>query len=129
MPFTVEQMDHVEVFVRDRDAAASWYERVLGLREVRRWDSGPVMIGTGVTMLALFTARRAGPDNAADDSQPSLRWRRVAWLVAQKDFVSAQDHLRSCGVAFEGPIDHDGPLSIYFPDPDGNPLEITCYPT
>jgi catechol-2,3-dioxygenase len=41
---------------------------------------------------------------------------------------TAQRHPRERRVAFTGPIDHDGPLSIYFADPDGNPLEITCYP-
>jgi catechol 2,3-dioxygenase-like lactoylglutathione lyase family enzyme len=128
MSFSVEQMDHVEVFVRDREAAAGWYERVLGLREVRRWDPGPVMIGGGATMIALFKARHDGDDNSDDNTQPPLRWRRVAWLVAPDEFDSAQAHLRSCGVAYEGPIDHDGPFSIYFSDIDGNPLEITCYP-
>ena len=38
MPFEIEQLDHVEVFVRDIDAAASWYDRVFGLKVVRRWD-------------------------------------------------------------------------------------------
>ena len=41
---------------------------------------------------------------------------------------AAQDHLQQQGVPFKGPIEHDGPLSIYFNDPDGHPLEITCYP-
>ena len=30
---------------------------------------------------------------------------------------------------FRGPIDHDTAWSIYFSDPDGNPLEITTYAT
>lgn len=38
MPFAVEEIDHVEVFVRDIEAAARWYSEVLGLREIARGD-------------------------------------------------------------------------------------------
>ena len=86
------------------------------------------MIGIGGSKIALFQAKRDGPDHGDNDAQPPIRWRRVAWLVASDRFAAAQDHLRACGVTFEGPIDHDGIPSIYFGDPDGNPLEITCYP-
>lgn len=126
--FKIDQLDHVEVFVRDIDAAIAWYDRVFGLKVVRRWDPAPVMISVGDAMIALFKARREGPDNGDGDTQPAIRWRRVAWRVAPEKFEAAQQHLRTCGVEFTGPIDHDGPLSIYFNDPDGNPLEITCYP-
>ncbi len=128
MSYAVDRIDHVEVYVRDVEVAASWYDKVLGLKEVRRWDPGPVMIEAGGTKIALFKAKREGPDNSDDDNQPPIRWRRVAWVVASDRFAGAQDHLRACGVAFDGPIDHGGAVSIYFRDPDGNPLEITCYP-
>jgi len=124
----VDRIDHVEVFVRDIEAAQTWYEKVLGLKEVYRFDPHPVMIGIGGSKIALFKSRRDGPNNSDDDTQPPIRWRCVAWLVASDRFTAAQDHLRACGVAFDGPIDHDGNPSIYFSDPDGNPLEITCYP-
>ena len=126
--FKIDQLDHVEVFVRDIEAAVAWYDRVFGLKVVRRWDPAPVMISAGDAMIALFKARRDGPDNSDGDTQPAIRWRRVAWRVLPETFEAAQEHLRACGIEFEGPIDHDGPLSIYFVDPDGNPLEITCYP-
>ena len=126
--FKLDQLDHVEVFVRDMDAALAWYDQVFGLKVMRRWVPGPVMIGVGGAMIALFQARRDGPDNSDDDKQPAIRWRRVAWRVVPEEFEAAQQHLRACGVGFQGPIDHEGPLSIYFTDPDGNPLEITCYP-
>ena len=59
MPFEIEQLDHVEVFVRDISAAVAWYDRVLGLKVVRRWDPEPVMIGAGGSMLALFKGKRS----------------------------------------------------------------------
>ncbi len=128
MPIEIDELDHVEVFVRDIEAAIAWYDRVLALKVVRRWEPAPVMIGAGGCMIALFKARRDGPDNSDADTQPAIRWQRVAWRVAPEAFEAAQQHLHECRVAFTGPIDHDGPLSIYFTDPDGNPLEITCYP-
>jgi hypothetical protein len=50
--FRVTQLDHVELFVPDRDAAAAWYARTLGLQVVPKYASwaadpqGPLMITT-----------------------------------------------------------------------------------
>lgn len=128
MSFAVNRIDHVEVFVRDLDASIRWYERVLGLREVHRWEPEPIMIGAGDTKLALFKARNdAAPSPAASVPSPR-RWRLVAWLVAPEAFDAAVAHLRAEGVEPEGPVDHGVSKSVYFSDPDGHPLEITCYP-
>ena len=123
MPFSVTQIDHVEVLVRDLAAAARWYGEVLGLAERHRWDPEPVMIGReDGPALALF---QAGEGRPATGEAP--RWHRVAWRTDAPGFAAAQDHLRSLGITFRGPIDHDIAESIYFQDPDGNPLEITHY--
>jgi catechol 2,3-dioxygenase len=122
--FAVEGIDHVEVFVRDLEGAVRWYEDVLGLKKEGRWAE-PVLVGAGGNYLALFKARRSGADNSDDDRQPAIRWRRVAWRTNSHGFTQAQEHLRARGVPFEGPVDHGSSQSIYFTDPDGNPLEIT----
>jgi catechol-2,3-dioxygenase len=51
----------------------------------------------------------------------------VAWLTDAEGFQLAPKHLASLGVHFGGPLDHGQSHSIYFADPDGNPLEITYY--
>ena len=122
MAFAVDSIDHVEVFVRDLEAAAQWYAEVLGLKEVCRWEPEPVMIGAGGTKLALFRA-----DPGAGRTAPGLHWHRVAWRTTRVGFEAAQKHLSRLGIQFRGPIDHNSAWSIYFEDPDGHPLEITYY--
>jgi catechol-2,3-dioxygenase len=122
MPFSVRQIDHVEVFVRDLEASVRWYAEVLGLREVCRFEPHPIMIGIGGTMLALFQARG---ERGANGTSP--HWHLTAWQTDPEGFAAAQEHLRELGVPFRGPVDHDIAWSIYFDDPDGNPLEITYY--
>jgi catechol 2,3-dioxygenase-like lactoylglutathione lyase family enzyme len=124
MSFSVERIDHVEVFVRDLKRSAEWYAQVLGLREVMRWDPEPVMIESGGTKLALFRAE----SGKASHDQAKPHWHRVAWLTDVAGFAVAQEHLKALGIAFRGPVDHGRSQSIYFEDPDRNLLEITCYP-
>lgn len=127
MTFAVDRMDHVEVFVRDIEASVRWYQDVLGLMMMRRWDPEPVMVGANETMIALFKARREGPPSGDDDAQPPIRWHRVAWRTSEAGFEAAQRHLASRKIAFHGPVDHGCARSIYFNDLDGHPLEITYY--
>ena len=128
MAFTVAQIDHVEVFVRDLEKAAKWYLETLGLQEIQRWQPEPIMIGAGSTKLALFKARGDVPKTpGVRQAQPAFRWHRVAWKTDKEGFEQAQAHLNELGVKFGGPVDHQVAWSIYFDDPDGNPLEITYY--
>ena len=120
--FQTTGIDHVEVFVSDIAAAAKWYGNVFGLKEILRWDPEPVMIGIGLNKLALFLANAP-----RTDPREQAHWHRVAWHTDEPGFLAAQQHLKSLKVSFEGPIDHRLSESIYFTDPDGNPLEITYY--
>jgi catechol 2,3-dioxygenase-like lactoylglutathione lyase family enzyme len=126
--FSVSQIDHVEVYVRDLDRALRWYQEALGLTEVRRWEPEPILIGAGDTYLALFQARSGLPDIPGTRAiQPPYRWHRVAWRVTAEGLLEAISHLKSLNIPLRGPIDHTGAVSIYFTDPDGNLLEITTY--
>jgi catechol 2,3-dioxygenase-like lactoylglutathione lyase family enzyme len=122
MSFSVQRIDHVEVFVREIEASARWYGQVLGLKEICRWEPEPVMIGVGETKLALFRA-----EGGAKRQTEGLRWHRVAWHTDAAGFAAAQQHLTALGIPYEGPRNHRTAQSIYFQDPDGHPLEITYY--
>jgi catechol 2,3-dioxygenase-like lactoylglutathione lyase family enzyme len=128
MALQLKAIDHVEVFVRDLEQAKAWYGDVLGLTEVCRWHPEPIMIGVGGTKLALFLAKGGGPMTpGVRQAQPPIRWHRVAFGTDEAGFARAQEHLQEKGIKFRGPVDHRTAWSIYFDDPDGNPLEITYY--
>ena len=125
-------IDHVELLVPDRDEAAAWYETVLGLTRVAstaRWEAdpdGPLMISAdnGATKLALFRG----------DPRPELApggWQRVAFRVEAGEFVACLERARRMELREHGkPLrlnDHTIAFSIYFSDPYGHLLEVTCY--
>ena len=88
-PFHVEQIDHVELHVPDRHEAARWYEQVLGLRIIPKFEfwaedpQGPLMISSdgGNTKLALFTGEVHPPQRG------SGYW-RVAFRVSGQGFLN-----------------------------------------
>jgi len=127
MSFAVDRLDHVEVFVRDIDAAIRWYADVLGLTLLHRWEPEPAMIGEGGTMLALFQSKPRSPAATDMRSREGVGWHRVAWRTTKAGFEAAQRHLTDHGIRFRGPVDHDIAWSIYFNDSDDNHLEITYY--
>jgi len=136
MTFRVEQIDHVELIVSDRHAAAAWYRDVLGLEVVsqyRQWAEdprGPLMIATpkGDTKLALFQGQPLG-------SRESVGFHLVAFRVDADGFLEFLSELpalnlkdsRGRSVTKELVADHENAFSIYFNDPWGNFLEITTY--
>jgi glyoxylase I family protein len=132
----VGPIDHVELFVPDRQEAASWYKRALGLdivEECRHWaenPSGPLMISSddGTTKLALFTGQPQGTRETAG-------FHRVAFAVDARGFVAflerlsalqLQDH-QGRPVHADAVVDHQQAYSIYFADPYGHRLEVTTY--
>lgn len=126
------QLDHVELFVPDRAAAAAWYSRALGLKPVpgtETWAAdpgGPLMISAdgGGTKLALFTGQPQGPQRTAG-------WHRVAFQVTGPGFVVFLKHAEALGLRDRShPLqvsDHGGAISAYFCDPYGHRLEVTTY--
>jgi catechol 2,3-dioxygenase-like lactoylglutathione lyase family enzyme len=130
--FRVAQLDHVELFVPNREAAAAWYARVLGLTPVAgttHWAAdpdGPVMLSSdeGSTMLALFRGEAQGPRTTAG-------YHRVAFRVDGPGFLAfvaglPELHL-SEGEASVRVVDHQTAFSVYFTDPYGHRLEVTTY--
>jgi catechol 2,3-dioxygenase-like lactoylglutathione lyase family enzyme len=133
----IERIDHVVLNVRDVEASAAWYQRVLGME---RTDFAP-----GKPEQALRTALSFGNQKLnlrPFDTEPAA-WPTGANPARGSDdlcFIttSAPDdviaHLRSRAVEIvEGPVRKQGALgpmtSVYCRDPDGSLIEIASYPT
>jgi len=118
----LDRIDHIHVFVSDRDRAERWYREVMGLARVdslQSWAAGggPLTLAdaSGKVHLALFE-RPAKPCRST-----------IALGVSAQSFLAWKDHLSTA--LEQGPElqDHQLSWSMYFSDPDGNPYEITSY--
>ena len=94
--FRVNGIDHVELFVPDRRAAAEWYARVLGFEVMTAYEFwavpafGPLKISPdgGRTKLALFE----GPPAAHAREEVGIR--RIAFGVDCAGFIEFVNRLR-----------------------------------
>ncbi len=133
--FKVRAIDHIEVFVPDREEAADWYGRVLGFERMTRaasWSlhpQGPLMISSddGATKIALFTGEPQGTHDV-------VGLRRLAFVVDGPGFQEFLDRLGDHNLTNRGNVvtatdwvDHSLAVSVYFDDPWGTPLEVTTY--
>ncbi|HLM15331.1 MAG TPA: VOC family protein [Reyranella sp.] len=134
MALTVDALDHIVINVRDVEAAAAWYQRVLGMT---REDFGP---GPGKVRR---TSMKFGQQkiNLRPLSASKEEWFTADHETAGSDDLcfltnaspqAVADHLRACGVAvIEGPSDKRGArgtiVSVYCRDPDGSLIEISSY--
>jgi catechol 2,3-dioxygenase-like lactoylglutathione lyase family enzyme len=130
---TITALDHVVLNVRDVEASAAWYARVLGMSR-RDFQPPQGVARTSMTFGSMMlNLRPADMDKVA--------WFTGAEAVAGSDDLcfltqsSPQDvvrHLESCGVPVEvGPVPRRGArgsmTSVYCRDPDGNLVEIARY--
>ncbi|MEL6683623.1 MAG: VOC family protein [Pseudomonadota bacterium] len=133
MSLHIAGIDHVHIEVADRDAAAAWYDRVLGLQRhagLATWADdpmGPLILSTpeGTPVLSLF----------ARACRPSARDATIAYRVSGAGFLAFLDDLADLqltdanghSVSRADVVDHDLSWSIYFCDPDDNRIEVTTY--
>ena len=120
----LRRLDHVSLNVSDRPRSIAWYRDVLGLeqRGIPRRDDWPVFMGDFGACVALFQAQVESPDRAPE----STGLCHVAFTLGRDDLAAAQERLREHGVEFRFE-DHQNAHSVYFPDPDGNVIELTTY--
>ena len=130
MALTVDALDHLVINVRDVEAAAAWYQRVLGMTR-EDFDPGPgkvrrtsVKFGRQKINLRPLSASKeewftADHERAGSDD--------LCFLTSASPQAVA-DHLVAI---IEGPSDKRGArgtiVSVYCRDPDGSLIEISSY--
>jgi len=130
--FSIEGIDHIEIFVKDRTKASKWYEEIFGLeiiKELEFWsenNGGPLFVGdlNNNIKIALFKGSKHNDGSI----------NRMAFRASGRNFVDFISSLDDMELFFKKNkvtrgdiVDHDISYSIYFEDPDGNKLELTCY--
>ena len=132
MSFSVDSIDHIVLNVKDAEASAAWYARVLGLRRVAFSSS------TGLRVALQLGNQKINLRPAAADT--------VVWytgtgttpgsadicFVTKSSPEAVKDYWISQGVSIvDGPVERTGALgsmtSVYCRDLDGNLIEVATY--
>lgn len=117
------QITHVGIFVRDLDTMIEFYTRILGLILT---DRGPYYRGGEICFLSrshkehhqvVFATGR--PDGAATTIN------QISFFVEDLETLRKYHAmLLEEGIQGLDPINHGNAWSLYFPDPEGNRLEL-----
>lgn len=116
---------HIALNVRDLDQAERFYTDVLGFPVTHRFHKGlrHLMMDTGNAMIALF-------EDADLDTAPAWKvlgedgYMHLAFGAPKDQFETIVEELKTKNITINGPVQRGQGKSIYFNDPDGNPLEI-----
>ncbi|MBV9778106.1 MAG: VOC family protein [Acetobacteraceae bacterium] len=130
-PFAIDRIDHVVLNVRDVEAAAAWYEGVLGMRRE--------IFGPDRRVALRFGDQKINLRPVSADADQWITGASDAPGAADLCFVTAAPpetviaHLADRAVPIlTGPVPKPGALgpmrSVYCRDPDGNLIEIATYP-
>ena len=120
----IEAIDHIVLTVRDIDAAAAFYARVLGMR-IETFANGRTALHFGNQKINLQTLGQERRNHACIGSGDLC-------LITRQTPDQVVKHLLDEGVGIvEGPVEKTGALgpitSVYFNDPDGNLVEVSSY--
>jgi len=117
----LQNIDHIHVFVSDREDALDWYSNILGLKPSEEIivlpESGPLMIRNNEENINIALFKGTPKDNKAV----------IAFKVSGEEFINCHNKINDSLTKNIEIVDHDIQFSIYFEDPFGNPYEITSY--
>lgn len=120
----VDSLDHLVLTVKDPDATASFYARVLGMNVINFGGRKALRFGEQKINL-----HQHGKEFEPKAQQPTPGAADLCFITSVP-LSQVVDHLASCNVAvIEGPVRRTGAagpiLSVYFRDPDLNLIEVS----
>ena len=119
------KLGHIVLKVRDAQKSKEFYTRALGLKVAHEdLQRGTVFLSFGAEHheLALF---QLATGEAPGEKQPGMH--HMAWQLGSfQELQAAYRELRQMGFAVESTVEHNVTRSVYFPDPDGNRVELYC---
>jgi len=123
-PFYIEGLDHVAIRVKDMNASAEWYEKILGLKKykVPEWGDFPIFMLAGKSGIALFPANPDHPN--LDPTSKNVKIDHFAFNVTNDNFDKARNRYEELKLDYNFQ-DHHYFHSIYTKDPDGHTVELT----
>ena len=120
-------IDHVSFAVRDLEAAARFYEIVLGALGMTKLESRPAAVGFGKTYAEFWINLRAGMTEPQDGTHVCFRARSTEMVDA---FHAAAFAAGGASDGAPGLRPHDGEGGYYaafIRDPDGNRVEAVTF--
>ena len=114
----IDGVSHFQLRVSDLDASVAWYQRALGLTELRADPGNYVALQStsGRFRLVLSAGGRAGSPGALD---------HIALAISDFGALRAWcDHLTDIGIPHEGVTSNVAGQSVDLFDPDGNNIEL-----
>ncbi len=121
------QLTHMGINVYDIAAMEAFYTRVLGLVVTDR--------GVGTTFKAQLVFMSSNPyshhqlvlASGRDPGSPRTSINQISFKVEDLDQLREMyRRVRDHGVEGLRPLDHGNAWSMYFPDPEGNNVEVYC---
>ncbi|MBA3423431.1 MAG: VOC family protein [Rubrobacteraceae bacterium] len=124
----IDRIDHIVLTVSDVEETIRFYTEVLGMRAVTFGD-GRRALAFGGQKINLHQAGSEFEPKAAHPTPGSADF----CLVTRKPLGEIMEHLVGRNVeVLQGPVERTGALgvmeSVYIRDPDGNLVELSCYP-
>ena len=135
----VTDLDHIVLNVGDIDRSLRFYAEVLGLQPERleEFKSGKVSFPSvrinERTIIDLFPVKDAEPPARHQSGKIKGNLNHLCLVVGKDDFSGIVNYLTEREITIrQGPVSRWGArgraTSVYFLDPDGNEVEIRCYP-
>jgi catechol 2,3-dioxygenase len=130
-PRRIKGLGEIVLRVHDLDAMQRFYEQVIGLELLKRFDNVAFFkladgFGGHTQVLALFD-RSAQPGYSGLEAATTTI-DRIAFEIERADFEAERERLEEFGLTVEM-AEHAWVhwRSLYVTDPEGNTVELVCY--